>query len=239
MSVFSVLRQAGNFFLDTIVPVECIECSREGKWICEKCANTIPVETEDTCFVCKKPRHGGLTCFSCRKICDLTGVMRFLDYDDPLIQAVLRVVKYGYVKDALLPLLEVLTPFLSAKFETIDLDPRSVIFAPVPLHPRKLRERGFNQSEMIAEYVAKIVGGEAKNALCRRHNRPPQVELDEFDRTQNVQKTFFCACPGEVAGRYVFVVDDVATTGATLNECARALRSAKAADVWGLVLAKG
>ena len=111
------------------------------------------------------------------------------------------------------------------------------VLVPVPLHPRRLRSRGYNQSELLARALSKKLGMEMdQRLLARTRNTPPQVSASREDRRDNVQGSF--RCDGRVDKRPVILVDDVATTGSTLMACAGALKDAGAASVWGLVLAR-
>lgn len=234
-----MIRRIGSTVLDAVFPIECLGCGKEKEWLCRRCAAAIPLEAQDLCFVCKEQSLGGRTCFSCRRKFSLAGVVRLLNYDWPLVREALRVAKYGYVAAVFPPLLEALTPHLAPKLDMLDIDPRAAIFAPVPLHHRRLRERGFNQASLVAQAMALACGASCFDMLARRQAVPPQAKLDEEDRIRNVKGNFVCIDREAVRGRYVFVVDDVATTGTTLHECGKALRDAEVREVWGLVLAKG
>ncbi|MBW2094224.1 MAG: ComF family protein [Deltaproteobacteria bacterium] len=110
---------------------------------------------------------------------------------------------------------------------------------PVPLHPRRLRERGFNQSQLLAGYVAAVLGtGLDFLSLRRVKYTLPQTGLGKTERRKNVRQAFALKMPGQVSGRTVLVVDDVATTGNTLDECARVLLKAGAEKVLALVVAR-
>lgn len=103
---------------------------------------------------------------------------------------------------------------------------------PVPLHPRRLAERGFNQSALIAAPIARALGvPHAARALERVRNTPKQMELDRARRSANVAGAFVCRAPHEIAGRRVLLVDDVRTTGATLAEASAVLVRAGAQEV--------
>ncbi|MBI2551968.1 ComF family protein [Candidatus Uhrbacteria bacterium] len=235
----SMIGKSARFILDTLFPIECLGCKKEGTWACLRCLKRIPIQTEDCCLVCKLPVKRGKTCFACRKIFTLEGVFSFLDYDYGLVKSILKAAKYGYVRGALDPLIRIVEDYFLSKLEFLDADPRALIFVPVPLHPRRLRDRGFNQAEIIARRFAAISGGQSVPALVRRRHRPPQASLDEIDRARNIRHNIWCVEPEAIRGKFVCVVDDVATTGSTLGECGRALRQARASEVWGMVLAKG
>ena len=112
------------------------------------------------------------------------------------------------------------------------------LVVPVPLHPRRLVERGFDQAALLGAPIARRLGiPHAPRALLRTRATVPQASLERDARSANVANAFRCAAPRHVAGRRVLLVDDVRTTGATLSACAEALRTAGAADVRSLVLA--
>ena len=111
-------------------------------------------------------------------------------------------------------------------------------YCPVPLHPRRERSRGFNQSELIASELSKITGiPVATSALHRTRNTPPQVNMETpGDRQSNIADAF--ECPSDVQSRRYILIDDVVTTGSTMSACANALKDAGAANVWGIAFAR-
>ncbi len=112
-------------------------------------------------------------------------------------------------------------------------------FVPVPLHPSRRRERGFNQSRLLARDLAALRGlGVLAGALVKTRNAPAQAGLRAADRERNVRNTYAVRRPGRVAGRTLILVDDVTTTGATVRECARVLKAAGAKDVRAITLAQ-
>ena len=111
-------------------------------------------------------------------------------------------------------------------------------YCPVPLHPRRERSRGFNQSELIAGELGKITGTLVDtSALRRTRNTPPQVNMETpEDRQRNITDAFECL--SDVQGRRYILIDDVVTTGSTMSACADALKDAGAANVWGIAFAR-
>jgi ComF family protein len=108
---------------------------------------------------------------------------------------------------------------------------------PVPLHRSRLRERGYNQALLLAREVASTTGKPIEELLIRRHATRPQWNLGRGEREKNVSGGIIAA-PGAAQNRKVLLIDDVCTTSATLEECAKALRSAGAESVKALVLAR-
>jgi ComF family protein len=113
------------------------------------------------------------------------------------------------------------------------------ILVPVPLHRKRLRERGYNQSRLLAQELAKLTGLPlADDCLIRKRHTPPQARTTTVDERQsNVADAFSCL-NRRLEDRQVLLIDDVSTSGSTLDACARALKEAGASSVWGLVLAR-
>jgi len=113
------------------------------------------------------------------------------------------------------------------------------VLVPVPLHPKRLRERGYNQSGMLAAGLGNLTGLPVINdSLVRKRYTLPQARTTSVEeRRSNVASLFTCS-DNRLRGKRVLLIDDVATSGATLNACARALKNSGAVSVWGLVLAR-
>jgi ComF family protein len=141
--------------------------------------------------------------------------------------------KYEGQRHLARPLSELLLDCLAARPLAVDL------LVPVPLDRGRGRERGYNQSALLAEPIGRALGLPLlAGALRRTRATRPQVGLSARERRANVRGAFACADPSAVEGRRVLVVDDVMTTGATLEACADALTAAGAAVVYGLVVAR-
>jgi competence protein ComFC len=113
------------------------------------------------------------------------------------------------------------------------------VLVPVPLHSKRLRERGYNQSRLLAQQLGKLANlPVVDDCLVRQRHAPPQARTFTVDeRRSNVADAFSCR-DRRLEGKQVLLIDDVSTSGATLDACARALKQAGAASVWGLVLAR-
>lgn len=135
-------------------------------------------------------------------------------------------------------LAESLVPFLLKRWLQDPEMKTADFFASVPSHPARLRDRGYNQSEVLAREFAKTAGRPYLSALKRSRNTVSQTELGKEERAKNVEAAFQVRNPSSIQGKRALLVDDVCTTGATLSECARTLRQAGAAEVFALTLAR-
>jgi ComF family protein len=128
---------------------------------------------------------------------------------------------------------------LSAFARTVIPEPEDFVVVPVPLHRRRLRQRGFNQSLLLSRVVASCLGTQLEYlSLIRKKHTRSQTGLGKEDRRKNVARAFCVTSPGIFKGTKVLLVDDVFTTGYTLNECARILKKAGALKVACLTLAR-
>ena len=113
------------------------------------------------------------------------------------------------------------------------------VLVPVPLHAKRLRERGYNQASLLARELGKLSGlPVVDGCLTRKHEAPPQARAETVaERRRNVANAFFCRHQS-LKDKPVLLIDDVATSGATLDACARAVKTGGASSVWGVVLAR-
>jgi ComF family protein len=157
------------------------------------------------------------------------------------LRELIHLLKYGGVRPAATVLGRMLAEAITALEPNFPAD--SVALVPVPLHRTKLRQRGFNQAELIARAAMKISPARDRLRLCagaleRKRETASQIGLTIPQRRENLRGAFGVAQPELVKGREVLVVDDVYTTGATVSECARVLRRAGAIKVWVATVAR-
>lgn len=227
--------------LDLVYPPRCYACDAPAPapGFCTACSSALLPPPAAHCPVCD---HPVATAASPQRLCGRCLVdppafrraracFRLRPGDDPLRTAVHRF-KYG--RDTALA--NGLGALLAAGRHRLDA---CDVVVPVPLHVERLRWRGFNQALLLARRLCRA-GGIRLAVDCLVRNRPtlPQVALDENARRHNVAGAFAVARRDAVAGRRVLLVDDVLTTGSTVDECSRALGRAGAAAVDVLVLAR-
>ena len=113
------------------------------------------------------------------------------------------------------------------------------VMIPVPLHPKRKRQRGFNQAQLIAKELSRLKRIEiVEECLVKTKNTPPQTQLDEDQREKNVSEAFGINKGDQIREKVVLLVDDVYTTGATLRECSAVLKEAGAKEVRAITLAQ-
>lgn len=229
-----------KFLLDLIFPNHCLGCNLEGVILCERCQGQLPMNRKFNCPFCKQPSFLGNICFSCRRHSHLDGVWIASNYQNELLKKCIKVFKYNLVTDLAAPLADLLNGYLAY---IKDLSPAALDFdliIPVPLHRRKILERGFNQSEILAKSVSQKYGWQLiVDVFQRQRFTRSQVKLDINERKDNIKDAFKINDKEKVKGRKILLIDDVITTGSTLNECAKVLKAAGADKVWALVLAQG
>jgi ComF family protein len=252
----SIFLKTKKFVLDTLFPISCINCNKDGFWLCDDCLHDIELLSIQVCPKCEDTiTDSGLTCRNC-KPSNLDGLLVASGYKENNIRKFVHLYKYRFVEDLHIPLGKLLTKtILQSNLPIPDL------ILPVPLHSRRLRWRGFNQSQLLAEYVSQNLTPNLeipvdKNLLTRQKYTPPQMKIKKYqERLTNLQNAFainsvtnrlpfFTWTPSVqvtqaiLAGKTILLIDDIATTGATLFECAKILKQNGAKKVFGAVIAR-
>ncbi len=223
---------AGRTLLDALYPLECVGCGGSGKVICDDCATDLPVLRPPFCRVCATPGNFA-RCQTCAEtVRRFDGVRAPYRYAGAVRQAILAL-KYGGIKAAAPQLGDLLAGYLN------DNPLPGDVLAPVPMHRQRWRERGYNQAELLGGQVARKCDLPYDADLLKRTRQvEPQAGITSAaQRVVNVADSIALTAGRDVAGAAVILVDDVATTGSTLEACAGALKEAGAASVWGLTLA--
>jgi ComF family protein len=174
----------------------------------------------------------------------LDGILICANFDEGVLKEAIHQFKYNSISD----IGGVLGRIMAGKIKSIPvgagLKPALTfdLVVPVPLHKKRLRQRGFNQAEILASVICREMHFcLAKNILVRNKYTVPQMELDREQRLENLKDVFIVGayCDVPIKEKNILLVDDVTTTGATLEECAKVLKNNGAKSVWAIVLAKG
>ncbi|MBW8011175.1 MAG: ComF family protein [Chloroflexi bacterium] len=218
--------------LDWLYPPQCAGCETIGYRWCQECQASSPRLPDKLCMSCGTPHKGVRVCEQCQLLPpNYDAVRSWAVFEDPLRKAIVRL---KYKRD--LGLGEVLARSLIGIMHKIEWQIDMVI--PVPLGKTRLSERGYNQAAVLARPLALSLRLQYQpNALHRIRETISQVGLSFSERRENVAGAFE-ADRSVVAGKRILMVDDVMTTGATLDECAKALKLAGVKQVLGITLAR-
>ena len=224
-----------KFILNTLFPPVCISCKKEGDFLCTDCIRTLS----------KKKIRSYHQKYEDTDLHYLDGVIYGLDYaKNPQIKAAVKQFKYRFTQE----LAEYFADLIVEKIGELNMTKnRKIVLIPVPLHKKRLNERGFNQAEVIAKAVAgRLSDSQADviNLLSRVRDTKQQARLDKKGRHENLKGAFKLnkKIVQEqnlyTVNTIYFIVDDIFTTGATLENCTQVLKSNGFKKVYGLVVAR-
>ena len=218
--------------LDLLFPPRCVSCSQVGSWFCADCQAAVQFLPRTICPRCGEPVTTSGLCRGCRASPIALDGVRSVAFNEGTLRHAIHHLKYRGRRE----LGGVLGRMLFTYWRGADLAADLVI--PVPLHPSRKRDRGYNQSGLLAGALAERADLALDEVhLIRARATPPQVGLGAEARQVNVKDAF--AWVGDrLTGVRVLLIDDVCTTGATLAACASPLRQAGATAVWALTLAR-
>ena len=237
------LLKLKNIILYLIFPRTCFNCNidlplENQGFLCNDCLKKLKKPGPIICQRCGITlKDGGAHCFNCRgtkaKLFKCSLIRSALDFNEPsraLIHG-LKYEKYINIAKFLAPLMQKTLlenpDFLEAEY-----------FVPVPIHKKRFKKRGFNQAEILAQELSALTNIPTLNALTRIKNTKSQTKLTKKERATNIKEAFVCSKPKEIKKKAIILIDDVCTTGATLEECAKVLKKAGAREVYALCATK-
>ncbi|MEW6686263.1 MAG: ComF family protein [Candidatus Edwardsbacteria bacterium] len=259
-TLFSLFRQWGKDFVNFLFPAECSVCHnflKEGeKIICEKCWNLVRKVEAPWCSICGRPlkkEEEREICLLCEELPPLFTQARAGGIFEGTLAEAVHLLKYKRRISLAKRLAEMMAKSISAS----PLYRAADFLVSVPLHPSRIRERGYNQSDLLTEQLSSLLGiGWSKKILYRKKATASQTKLKVEERRENVKGAFAvypvrnslrCLSSWQISngvkdkeslvGKKVILVDDVMTTGATINACAEVLRESGAKEVLALTAA--
>jgi len=248
----SVSRFAGQFnwvkyfLMELFFPSFCLGCQKEGTYLCEDCKSTLEISEYHYCLCNKNPfrlppnQNKNGKCQRCQDK-KLSGLYFALPYKEKfLTKKLIYQFKYQpYIKDLAKNLSDILIEHFVITGKNADQIWQNSILIPIPMEIRKLKSRGYNQAEELVKELSKILKVPLiSNNLIKIKKTLPQMELSAQKRQENLKDAFLVKNSKEVKNKKVFLVDDVYTTGATMEECSSVLKNAGAKQVWGIALAR-
>lgn len=214
-------------------------CLQEDTWLCNQCLPTIP-GASSVCLGCEQPTVKHLLCYHCSQQFGVQGVISAGHYHHPLLQRGIHWLKFKGIRAVAPPLASLLLTQLHTIAPLSSLVQQAIL-VPIPLHPRRQRQRGFNQSEEIARTISTLTGIPLIPLLIRTRATWAQATLPPVWRRHNVTAAFSAAALPPPDRPVIILVDDVTTTGATLAAAATALipYTIPATRLWGATIARG
>lgn len=232
------IKKLFNLLLDIFFPIKCVNCKKDGGWLCPDCLEKSNFLKVIKCPYCKCPIFEGYVHQKCHKKLGPERIIACVPYYFPWREVVhtLKFKKYGL---GTLPLIEELLTIWRGEKE-IEI-PKDFLIIPVPLHWQRRFFRQYNQAEEIAKVMAKVFELSLSPASMNRFSDTiPQSTLLREDRKRNIKGAFIVKEKDKefIKGKSFLLVDDVFTSGATLLEACSVLKKAGAKSVWLFALAK-
>lgn len=204
-------------------------------WLCAACRRNLSY-VEQACIVCQEPNRRGTTCIACRAETRLVGVVSAGAYNNANLRRGVHWLKFKGVREASIALAELVVPQLKLIAPWAQLQRHGVLI-PLPLHRRRERERGFNQSSLLAITISRYTKIPVLAVLERQRATLTQTKLPSGMRLHNMREAFRQIKPLPRGKTLALLVDDVTTTGASLNAAAAALP--EDIQIWGVTVARG
>ena len=234
-------KKIQNFVLNLLYPQFCFNCGQEAtSYLCEDCKSTLEILQSHQKYSSQKGEENKFSSSPVAVARDLKDLYFALPYQNLLIKNLIQKFKYQpFVRELAIPL----TSLIITHFQLIEKSPTEFfdfILIPVPLEKRKLKWRGFNQAEEIGKELSKFLKiSLLNNVLAKIKETPSQVELSDEERKENIKGVFLVKDEELIKNRKILLIDDIYTTGATMEECARVLKTAGAKEIIGIVVARG
>jgi competence protein ComFC len=250
-----------RLILDFLFPKYCVNCGTEGESVCFLCSGKIIPVVSQICPVCEKLSPGGEYHKNCRKGKSLKGIVCATYFREGPIREMIHNLKYNGVEELVELLAKMMTDtlkdnfkFLNSNFESnsndlilkhsvinnsFKIQNSDFIICFVPMHISRRAARGYNHAELLARQIGKNLNLKVEDLLIKKTKTRRQAELSGIARRANLSGAFILKSDTCIKNRKIIIVDDVTTTGSTLNECAKVLHLAGAKEVWGLVISRG
>lgn len=227
----SVLERA----IGWLAPADCVSCGQEGSSLCLICSEAEILPFGERCFLCNKMSRDSVTCEKCRKG-TVKKVWITTDYEDTAKKLV-QVLKFGHQRAAAGVIAGMMSDTLNESVSMDDMTRQNFLVIPVPTASARIRERSFDHTQLVAQRIAKL-NKLPYAGLLKRLGNTRQVGSKRSARLNQAQGQYYVPNNKALTGRNILLVDDVVTTGATLQAAYIALKNAGAKNVDALVFAK-
>lgn len=222
-------------FWDVLFPKYCVSCKKIGGYLCENCFATISFSYKTMCLLCGKGAVDGITHPHCQKAWGIDGCFIMYEYK-AAIKKLLYVLKYKPYVTEVIPLLADLFYEGLIQHERVMtlLQQNYVCLSAIPLHSKKLKQRGYNHAQLLANAVGKKLGVPVIDTLDRIKETHIQAGLSKQQRADNMKGAFSLKKGVYMKGKTLLVIDDIVTTGVTFVEAGKILKKGGADAVYGI-----
>lgn len=236
--MFYYLIKIKNILLDIIFPSICLNCRKElineNGSVCNNCIDSIKTNNSTFCPVCRARLPNN------QKICHqkVTFILAAAgEYGESTLQNIIKLFKYQGIENLAPVLGKIIIKYLNSLNPKISI--LNSVIIPIPLHKNRERQRGFNQSKLLAKYISDYFNLPLVEGIERTKKTKPQAQIkNKEERLKNISDCFKIKNPESIKGKNIILVDDVFTTGDTINEAVKILKENDAKNIIALVVAK-
>jgi competence protein ComFC len=246
-----IISKIKNWMLDLLFPKTCVGCGKFGQCVCGECISKLKFLEKQMCAFCKTPNSFGFFCDHHSNNLYFDQLICSMSYKNEILKKMIISLKYKFNEDILQILGEILkTEFVY--FSQIIPQMKKAILVPIPLHKKRLKFRGFNQSEKLANYLFQSLkedeifdktnfSVEIADILFRKFYSIPQAKSNKQDRLTNLKNCFAIKKEYEykIENKFIILIDDVATTLSTLNEASKVLKEHHPEHILAMTIARG
>jgi ComF family protein len=236
-----LLKKLISFCFEIFFPKQCFGCQKNKTYLCEDCKSCLEISQYQHCL-CKKPMLLISKCNNCKNK-KLDALYFAVSYQKNFVKKLIHYFKYKpFIKELSRPL----SSLIIDHFKLLEQQPCFFInktnftLIPIPLHIKRLKWRGFNPAEEIAKELSEYFNIPLdSDYLIKNKETRPQIELNDKEREENIKGAFLIKDDKKVKEKKILLIDDVYTTGSTMEEAAKILKKAGAEKVIGIVIARG
>lgn len=224
---------------DILFPKFCVGCRKIGTYLCIKCRKKLMPINKDICIYCNKYSKHGLTHEFCKRKYGLDGIVCFFYYN-LILKKVIGAIKYQLAVDVWKDFRKELSSDLLYRLDFFSKNKHKFFIQPIPLYKKSFKNRGFNQTEIIAEFLSNYLDIPIINNLIKVKETKSQASLRKgYERYRNIKDSFGVIGGNGTHGRNIILIDDVLTTGSTLKEASKTLKENNSILVYAITIARG
>ncbi len=226
-------------FIDFLFPKACLSCGFLGSYICLNCRYQLKPIEKDRCLYCHSSSPLGLTHPSCSRKLSIDGAISIFYYNETM-RKIIKNIKYHLVRQAFSELFIIVSQQIIERIRLYKELFNNCLIQPIPLHSSRLRKRGFNQAQIISDFLSKILGLSIVDFLERKKATHFLAQMaTKKERYFETRGAFIIKNKPQLFNKNILLVDDIITSGATVKEAGRTLKKAGAKKIYVFTLAKG